>query len=189
MAEYHYKLLAMGPAGDSAQTRVHFVNPEKIKNFETHNMALSSLVLYSPACLARIKRLISGRDAYILSGIVCREDLTLAHELGMIMPFKKHSIYFSCIGVPLLGSEPGISHLYTTKAGARHLFTDAGVAIPPYEADIFSKGQLLERLAFLIANNPQILRWVFKLPEQTGGRGFGNTACNVTIDNYDCAVV
>ena len=82
MAEYHCKLLAMGPAGDTAKTRVHFVSPEKLDSFKSHNMALSSLVLYSPACLSRIKRLISGKEAYIVSGMVCRDDLAMAHELG-----------------------------------------------------------------------------------------------------------
>lgn len=82
MAEYYRKLLAMGPAGDSAKTRVHFVSPEKLESFKSHNMALSTLVLYSPACLSRIKRLISGREAYIVSGIVCQDDLAMAHELG-----------------------------------------------------------------------------------------------------------
>lgn len=75
----------------------------------------------------------------------------------------------------MLGSEPDVSHLYTTKAGARRLLRNAEVSIPPYEADIFSQDQLFERLAFLIANNPLVLRWMFKLPEQVKGRGFGNT--------------
>lgn len=75
--------------------------------------------------------------------------------------------------MPLLGSESDTSHLYSTKPGARRLLRDAGVSIPPYEADIFSQDQLYERLALLIANNPLISRWMFKLPEQVKGRGFG----------------
>lgn len=98
MTEYHYKLLAMGPAGDSAKTRVHFVSPEKLDSFKAHNMALSSLILYSPACLSRIKRLISGRDAYIVSGTVCQEDLAMAHELGKLRASKLTPLlfYHSC---------------------------------------------------------------------------------------------
>lgn len=80
--EYQYKLLAMGPAGDSAKHRVHFVSPEKLESFKSHNMALSSSILYSPACLSRIKCLIAGREAYIVSGTVCKEDLAVAYELG-----------------------------------------------------------------------------------------------------------
>ena len=82
MIEYFYRLLSMGPAGDSCKHRVHFVFPEKLEYFQSHNLALSSSLLYSPLCLARIKRLISGREAYIISGTVCKEDLAVAHKLG-----------------------------------------------------------------------------------------------------------
>ena len=78
-------------------------------------------------------------------------------------------------GVPLLGSEPDISQLYSTKAGARQLFKLAGVSIPPYEADIFSQDQMLTSLATLIANNLSVTTWVFKLPKQVKGRGFGES--------------
>ena len=73
----------------------------------------------------------------------------------------------------MFGSEPEISHLYTTRAGARRLLRNAGVSVSPYEADIYSREQFFERLAFLVANNPHISRWMFKLPEQVRGRGFG----------------
>ncbi len=72
-----------------------------------------------------------------------------------------------------MGSEPDTSQLYSTKAGARRLFKSAGVSLPPYEADIFSQEQMLTSLATLIANNLLVTRWIFKLPEQVRGRGFG----------------
>ncbi len=77
------------------------------------------------------------------------------------------------IGVALLGSEPDITKLYSSKPGARRLLSNAGVPIPPYEADIFSQEQLLQCLSSLIADNISISRWIFKLPEQIRGRGFG----------------
>ena len=77
------------------------------------------------------------------------------------------------VGVPLLGSEPDTSHLYSTKPGARRLFKSAGVSLPPHEADIFSQEQMYKSLATLIANNLLINCWIFKLPEQVKGRGFG----------------
>lgn len=73
----------------------------------------------------------------------------------------------------MLGSEPDVSQLYSTKAGARRLIKDTQVEIPPYEADIFSQEQLLQHLASLIVNNLLISRWIFKLPEQVKGQGFG----------------
>lgn len=77
------------------------------------------------------------------------------------------------IGVPLFGSEPDISHLYSTKAGIRQLLSDTEVTIPPYKSDIVSQEQLLQGLASLVANNLLIQRWIFKMPEQIRGRGFG----------------
>lgn len=203
MVEYHHRLLAMGPAGETAKHRVHFVSPEKLKSFKVHNMSLSSLILYSPTCLSRIKRLIVGKAAYIVSGTVCKEDLALAYELGkkvalsqgmaLLTPGQSligsaKKTLFPCLidihpgminkyhfklGVPLLGSEPDISNLYTSKAGARRLLADAGVTIPPYKADIFSQDQLCANLASLIANHPKISSWMFKLPQHINGRGFG----------------
>lgn len=75
--------------------------------------------------------------------------------------------------LPVLGSEPSISQLYSTKAGARRLFQDAGVSLPPHEADIFSQEQFITCLSLQVANNLLIRRWLFKLPEQIQGRGFG----------------
>lgn len=82
MIEYYYKLLAMDSSGRNFKDRVHFVSPENVESFKSHNMALASLLMYSPICLSRIKRLITGRTAYIVSGIVSKDDLALAHKLG-----------------------------------------------------------------------------------------------------------
>ena len=103
------------------------------------------------------------------------------------------------VGLPLLGPEPELCQLYSTKSGARRIFRDAQVsvitspsdciysnvimslswtlqvAIPPSEGDIFSEEQLVERLASLVTAHPLIPRWLFKLPEHICGRGFGET--------------
>ena len=106
-----------------------------------------------------------------------------------------------CIpGVPLLGPDSESSELYSSKDGARKLFTDANVMIhtlslshslthslihshshtltlqvttPPYITDIVTKQQLLDQLTILVANYPLIHRWIFKLPHHTRARGFG----------------
>lgn len=82
MTNYYYKLANMGPTGNKSKERLHFVHPENFDGFKGHNLSLASLILYSPACLSRIKRLIAGRETYIVSGTVSREDLTLAYKLG-----------------------------------------------------------------------------------------------------------
>ena len=82
MTAYYHTLLAMGPAGSNFKDRVHFVHPEHLDSFKHHNMALSTLVLYSPLCFARIKRLIAGKEAYIISATVAQDDLAMAYKLG-----------------------------------------------------------------------------------------------------------
>ena len=62
--------------------RLHIVTPENLEAFRSCHMSLSTVLLYSPKCLARIKRLVSGRPAYIVPGLVSRDDLAVAHKLG-----------------------------------------------------------------------------------------------------------
>lgn len=50
------------------------------------------------------------------------------------------------------------------------------VSAPPSAGDIFSEDQLVEKLASLIANHPLTSRWLFKLPDHVGGKGFGEPA-------------
>lgn len=79
----------------------------------------------------------------------------------------------SCTGLPLLASEPELTQLYSTKSGAKRIFTDAGVKMPPSAGDIFSEDQLVEKLASLVAGNPVIKTWIFKLQDHVSGKGFG----------------
>lgn len=72
----------MGEGGQTSKERIHLVVPEMLDVFKSHNMALSSVLLYSPQSLARIQRLIAGREAYIISATVSREDLAVADRLG-----------------------------------------------------------------------------------------------------------
>lgn len=82
ITDYYHQLLAMGPAGNHSKDRVHFVSPENSEYFNSHNMALSTLFLYSPLSLARIQRLFAGRESYIVSGTVSKDDLEMAYKLG-----------------------------------------------------------------------------------------------------------
>lgn len=80
--EYYQKLLAMGVGGERAMERVHFITPERTKTFARHKMALSSILMYSPRTLERIRHLTAGREAYIVPGVVSRDDITVADKLG-----------------------------------------------------------------------------------------------------------
>lgn len=78
-------------------------------------------------------------------------------------------------GLPLLASEPELTQLYSTKSGAKRIFTDAGVKMPPSAGDIFSEDQLVEKLATLVADQPIVKTWILKLQNHVSGKGFGQS--------------
>ena len=80
--EYYQSLLALGPAGETAMERVHIITPERMETFSQHNMSLSTILMYSESALSRVKSLLAGREAYIVPGVVGRDDITIADQLG-----------------------------------------------------------------------------------------------------------
>ncbi|XP_040893854.1 IQ motif-containing protein H [Toxotes jaculatrix] len=162
---YYTSLLNCDGATDGADTgttkasscfrRFIILTPEAVDYFSTRNMCLSTLLKYSPRTLKRIRNLIQGKQAYIVGGVSHVDDLAVADELG----------------VPVLGPEPAIAQLYSTKSGGRRIFTRAEVDVPPGQGDIYSLNQLHETLAELMTQNFDVQRWLFKIDSEHGGRG------------------
>lgn len=167
LEDYYQSLLAMGPGGEDAMKRVHIITPEHTSTFMKLQMTLSSVLLYSHDAMTRVKSLTAGKEAYIVSNVVSMDDLALADQLG----------------IPLLGCTPEICKLYSSRSGAKRVFTDAQVDTPPSQGDIFSEEQLVEHLATLILSNLMIQRWIFKLNSHVEGRGFA--ICDV-IEHLQC---
>ncbi|XP_059161513.1 IQ domain-containing protein H-like isoform X2 [Physella acuta] len=161
--QYYSKLLGLSSAVASSNPqdqsdmseRYKILVPEAIKSFPAHSMCLSTILKYSPRTLKRIKNLIKGRDAYMVTGIPHKDDLAVADALD----------------VPILCPEPDVAHLYSTKSGCKRILASSNIDIPPAEYDVYSLGQLHECLAQLVTENLGVQRWLFKLDDEFDGRG------------------
>ncbi|XP_073707067.1 IQ motif-containing protein H [Garra rufa] len=162
--QYYTRLLGLQTAielGDASVPESHcakrftILMPEALEYFSTRNMCLASLLKYSPRTLQRIKNLIQGKQAYMIGGVTHVDDLAVADELE----------------VPLLGTEPAVTQLYSTKSGGRRIFSSAGVDMPPGKWDIYTLEQLHESLAQLMTEHMEVQRWLFKIDSEVGGRG------------------
>lgn len=78
----------------------------------------------------------------------------------------------------LIGCEPEISYLYSTKSGSKRIFQSSQVPIPYGVYDIYDEHVLFESLTRLIMNYTDIQRWIFKIDDHFDGLGIAY--CDIT---------
>ena len=94
---YYMKLMELGGITEP-ESRIRLLSPENMNRFPSH-YSLSSMILYSPNCLRRIRRGLRGKEAYMVMGMMGPEDKRLAVSLN----------------IPILGSDPNECSLYASK--------------------------------------------------------------------------
>ncbi|NWW82314.1 IQCH protein, partial [Climacteris rufus] len=163
LLSYYHKLLGLQAAVRSGnpedmgdlQDRFKILTPEAINSFPEHHMCLATVLKYSPKTMQRIQVLTQGREAYVVGGVPHEDDLAVADMLG----------------VPVLGPEPAVAQLYSTKSGSKRIFASAGVPTPPGEWDIRSEEQLLRALGQLVLEHSHVQRWLLKVDDEHAGDG------------------
>ncbi|UJR28036.1 hypothetical protein I4U23_009293 [Adineta vaga] len=147
--------VASSSASDYNCDRYMIVVPEALHSFPTHNMCLATLLKYSPKALKRIRNLIKGREAYMVTSVSHTDDLYIAEFLK----------------IPIFGCEPEISDLLSTKSGSKRIFDASKVPVPFGEFDIYNEHHFLESLSQLIIEHLDIQRWLFKIDDDFDGLG------------------
>jgi hypothetical protein len=78
---YYYKILELGDVIDF-KNRLHFIWPENHNIFPSH-FSTSRNLMYSPKAMARIRKLIKNKLAYIIPGYPSNDDVKLATSLNI----------------------------------------------------------------------------------------------------------
>ena len=113
------------------------------------------MILYSPRIVKRIKTLINNKISYIVPGFPSNDDIKIS----------------SLLQIPLLSGDPQNNFFHSTKSGAKKIFTECNIPIPPGSFDIYDEKEFLLTLTKLIAYNLDVTSWVFKIDDEFGSRG------------------
>lgn len=121
----------------------------------THRLSLSQGLLCSPKALKRIKKLVSGRQAYIVPDVVSHTELKISAALNL----------------PLFGAGPRNMALTASKSNGKKLAQLAELPIGPWAADIYDEDEFFTSLAGLVVKFPHIRTWLFKIDDERDSRG------------------
>eukprot|EP01063_Lacrimia_lanifica_P014184 TRINITY_DN20824_c0_g1_i1.p1 TRINITY_DN20824_c0_g1~~TRINITY_DN20824_c0_g1_i1.p1 ORF type:complete len:929 (+),score=385.08 TRINITY_DN20824_c0_g1_i1:177-2963(+) len=151
--QYYMRLLQLAGVND-AYSRLQVIVPEN-HNRLPPGLSLSKAVLFSQKNLRRLASIIKGKTAYMVPGVVGKEDLHLAGKLD----------------IPMISPDPTVAAHFASKSGAKRIFELADVVTPIGAYDMFEEGELLVILSKFMAEYPEYPRWLIKIDNEFNGRG------------------
>lgn len=153
LVKLYSKVLEVGEV-QRAESRFHIITPETGNRLPPH-VSVTSALLYSPKALKRIRTLVRNRTAYIVPGVMSKDEL----EVSLLL------------NLPILGGDPFKSALYSTKSGSRRIFAAANMPTGPGAYDLYDEQEFFNTLTSLTLGNTDVHTWVFKIDDEFGGRG------------------
>eukprot|EP00759_Apiculatamorpha_spiralis_P044356 PhF_6_TR41334/c0_g1_i1/m.62690 len=151
--QYYVKMAQAGGVAD-AESRFVVLVPENAKRLPL-TISLTRAVLFSQRTMRRLTSIVRGRVAYIVPGVVSREEIILAAKLN----------------IPLLGGDDKVCRVLGSKSGMKTICEAADVVTPVGAHDLMEERELYVVLARLISQYPEYPRWMVKLDHEFGGRG------------------
>ncbi|NNF40508.1 MAG: carboxylate-amine ligase [Woeseiaceae bacterium] len=149
VVDYYLQLLDSVSASH-ARRRLHMVSV-----YDSSARPLSEKILERPNLLSRLRDFIGDpQHAYL----TCYNSTVLERRIALLL------------GIPLNGLDPDLLGL-GTKSGNRKIFAEAGIRYPAGFEDLHSEADIVQALAALQEQRPEIQRAVVKLNEGFGGEG------------------
>ena len=153
LIKLYSKVLEVGEV-ERADSRFHVITPEIMNRMPPH-LSVTTALLYSPKAIKRIRSLIRGRTAYIVPGVMSKDEI----EASLLLK------------IPILGGDPFKSALYSTKSGSRRIFSTANMPTGPGAYDLYDEQEFFNTLTSLALGNLDVHTWIFKIDDEFGGRG------------------
>lgn len=122
---------------------------------DTSPLSLTEKILRRPRLIERIRQAI---PAPYMGHVACFNSTELERKLALR------------IGLPLYATDPRLAEL-GTKSGSRRVFKEAHVVVPAGREDLRDTRDLVEGLAELWSEQPDVSRYVVKLNEGFSGEG------------------
>ena len=143
--DYFKKILQIGGV-EKPSTKLTVVVPENTDAFPAH-LPLSSVLMYSPYAMHRIRQICKTKAGYIVGGFQGWQERRLCLELNL----------------PIMQAELQICSLFNTRSGAKRVFMAADVSVAVGAHDIYDEEDFVIALTKLIASNLDVARWCFKI--------------------------